>query len=44
MSFDPDYDTKPLDFFAPFVREVFAREPWKPAHLRPGEHVPLMAA
>ena len=44
VSFDPDYDTKPLDFFAPFVREVFAREPWKSAHLRRGEHVPLMAA
>ena len=26
-SFDPDYDTLPLDFFAPMVREVFARKP-----------------
>ena len=25
-SFDPDYDSKPLEFFAPMVEEVFARK------------------
>ena len=29
-SFDPDYDTLPLSFFAPMVREVFARTPYDP--------------
>ena len=32
-SFDPDYDDLPLAFFAPMVREVFAREPYDPAVL-----------
>lgn len=27
-SFDPHYDSLPLEAFAPLVREVFAREPW----------------
>lgn len=27
-SFDPAYDTLPLSFFEPLVREVFARTPW----------------
>jgi predicted HD phosphohydrolase len=27
-SFDPDYDTMPLDAFAPMVHRLFAREPW----------------
>ena len=26
-SFDPDYDTLPLEHFAPLVRDLFAREP-----------------
>lgn len=26
-SFDPDYETRPLDHFEPLVRELFAREP-----------------
>lgn len=26
-SFDPDYDTLPVEFFAPMVRRLFAREP-----------------
>jgi predicted HD phosphohydrolase len=30
-SFDPDYETKQIGFFAPMVREVFAREPNDPA-------------
>lgn len=43
-SFDPAYETKPLAFFEPMVREVFARKPWDPSVLRPGEQVPLYAA
>ena len=27
-SFDPDYDTMPLEAFAPMVQRLFAREPW----------------
>ena len=27
-SFDPDYDSLPLEFFEPMVRRVFAREPF----------------
>jgi predicted HD phosphohydrolase len=40
-SFDPDYPTKPLEFFAPMVREVFARKTYDPAVVRPGARVPL---
>jgi len=43
-SFDPGYDTLPLDFFAPMVREVFARKPYDPAVIRAGERVPLTDA
>ena len=43
-SFDPGYDTLPLDFFAPMVREVFARTPYDPAVIRPGERVALTDA
>lgn len=43
-SFDPDYDDKPLEFFAPMVREVFARTPYDPAVIRPGEREPLTGA
>jgi predicted HD phosphohydrolase len=43
-SFDPDYDTPPLEFFAPMVREVFARPPWDPTHLRPGESASVKPA
>lgn len=35
-SFDPDYDTLPMDFFAPMVEAVFARTPYDPAVIRPG--------
>ena len=28
MAFDPDYDTMPIEAFAPMVRRLFAREPW----------------
>ncbi|MEP4198871.1 MAG: HD domain-containing protein [Aliishimia sp.] len=41
-SFDPDYDTLPLDFFAPMVREVFARAPYDPDVIRPGAREPLV--
>lgn len=43
-SFDPDYDTLPLDFFAAMVREVFDRTPFDPAVIRAGERVPLTDA
>ena len=29
-SFDPDYDTLPLSFFAPMIQDVFARKPYDP--------------
>ena len=41
-SFDPDYDTLPLDFFAPMVREVFARRAYDPEVIRPGAREPLV--
>lgn len=40
-SFDPGYDTLPIDFFAPMVREVFDRKPYDPAVIRPGAREPL---
>ena len=40
-SFDPDYDTKPIEFFTPMVREVFDRPAYDPAIIRTGERVPL---
>ena len=40
-SFDPAYDTLPLEFFAPKVHEVFARKPYDPAVVRAGEREPL---
>ncbi|PTE10469.1 HD domain-containing protein [Mesorhizobium helmanticense] len=41
-SFDPDYKTLPIDFFRPFVLEVFARKAYDPAVIRAGERVPLI--
>jgi predicted HD phosphohydrolase len=35
-SFDPDYDTLPLDHFADRVHEVFARTPYDPTYIKPG--------
>jgi predicted HD phosphohydrolase len=29
-SFDPDYPTKPLEYFEPLVREIFSRKPFDP--------------
>lgn len=43
-SFDPEYDTLPITFFAPMVREVFDRPAYDPAIIRPGERVPLTDA
>ncbi|MBW4707706.1 peptidase [Roseobacter sp. YSTF-M11] len=41
-SFDPGYDTLPLDHFAPMVEEVFDRTPYDPAVLRKGQREPLV--
>jgi predicted HD phosphohydrolase len=35
-SFDPDYESDPLDSFEPLVREVFSRKPYDPQVLQPG--------
>jgi predicted HD phosphohydrolase len=43
-SFDPAYDTLPLDFFAPMVREVFDRKPYDPSVIRSGTREPLTNA
>ena len=43
-SFDPDYDDLPIEFFAPMVHEVFAREPYDPDIIRPGIRLPLTDA
>ena len=42
-SFDPAYDTLPLDHFRARVHEVFARTPYDPAVIRTGEREPLTA-
>ena len=36
-SFDPGYDSEPLDFFAPMVREVFARKAYDPDVVQEGK-------
>ena len=41
-SFDPEYDTLPLDHFRDRVHKVFARMPYDRAVLRPGAREPLM--
>ena len=41
-SFDPDYDTLPLETFAPLVREVFARKAYDPTVIRTGVREPLV--
>ncbi|MGB7206753.1 MAG: peptidase, partial [Anderseniella sp.] len=40
-SFDPDFDTLPLEFFEPMIREVFARHPYGEATIQPGVKSPL---
>ncbi len=42
-SFDPAYDTLPLENFAPMVAQVFARQPYDPATIRASDRVPLVA-
>ena len=42
-SFDPSYDTLPLEHFADRVRDVFARTPYDPEVIRPGAREPLLA-
>ena len=41
-SFDPNYDTKPIDFFSPMVKEVFSREPYNPIVIRQDKREPLV--
>lgn len=41
-SFDPDYDSLPIDFFAPMVRDVFARTPYDPDVIRPSQREALI--
>ncbi len=41
-SFDPDYDTLPIEHFADRVREVFDRKPYDPSVIRPGAREPLV--
>lgn len=40
-SFDPAYDTAPIEHFEARVHEVFARPPYDPAIIRPGHREPL---
>ena len=40
-SFDPDYPTKPLDYFEPMVREVFGRKAYDPGVVQEGLVSPL---
>ena len=40
-SFDPTYDTLPIEHFADRVRDVFARTPYDPDIIKPGTRVPL---
>ena len=40
-SFDPNYETLPLEFFEPMLREVFARPPHKPEYMQAGVRSPL---
>jgi len=42
-SFDPAYDTLPLDHFRARVHEVFARTPYDPEVIRTGQREPLTA-
>ena len=43
-SFDPDYPAESLGFFAPMVKEVFARKARDPRVIRPGVRAPLTDA
>ncbi|MGB0607367.1 MAG: HD domain-containing protein [Paracoccaceae bacterium] len=41
-SFDPNYDSKPIEFFTDMVRSVFARTPYDPKVTRSGARMPLI--
>ena len=41
-SFDPNYNTKSVDFFAPMVEEVFARKPYDPKYIKHNKREPLV--
>ncbi|WP_108658913.1 HD domain-containing protein [Acuticoccus kandeliae] len=41
-SFDPDYESLPIDFFRPLVAEVFGRDPYTPQVISAGVRVPLV--
>ncbi len=41
-SFDPEYDSLPIEFFAPMVREVFARKAYDPDVVLAGKRMPLV--
>ena len=41
-SFDPNYHSKPLEFFADMVQEVFARTAYDPKIIRKGARKPLV--
>jgi predicted HD phosphohydrolase len=41
-SFDPAYDSEPLDFFSNMVREVFARTPYDPKSIQKDSRKPLV--
>lgn len=43
-SFDPDYPTESIDFFADMTRDVFARDAYDPAVMRAGAREPLVDA
>ena len=40
-AFDPDYKSKPLEYFEPMVRDVFARKAYDPMIIREGEAIGL---
>ena len=42
-SFDPEYETKTLEYFEPMVREVFSRKAYAPDVMREGFVSPLVA-
>jgi predicted HD phosphohydrolase len=42
-SFDPDYDSLPLEHFEPMLRQVFARKAYAPQVIREGYVSPLVA-
>ncbi|MDB4072223.1 HD domain-containing protein [Amylibacter sp.] len=41
-SFDPNYDTKSINFFTPMVEEVFARKPYDPKYIKHSKREPLV--